>query len=148
RFAARGVKLTTGFARRGLVAESASSWMLERLVGHAGALDLLLSDRVVLAEEAQAMGLVNFVCDADDLLGRAVDYAKEMARASWRSAMAMIKEQVYRDLERGIQEAHWEAARMRDLARQHPDFPEGVRSFVERRPPRFAPYARDIREPV
>jgi len=59
RFAAEGAKLTTSFARRGLVAEHGISWILPRLVGPANALDLLLSGRLVFAEEAQALGLVN-----------------------------------------------------------------------------------------
>src|SRR5207245_9521181 len=52
RFAAEGAKLTTAFARRGLVAEHGISWILPRLVGPARALDLLLSGRVVLAHAA------------------------------------------------------------------------------------------------
>src|SRR5205823_9018767 len=61
RFAAAGAKLTTAFARRGLVAEHGISWILPRLVGPARALDLLLSGRVVLAQEAAELGLVNRV---------------------------------------------------------------------------------------
>ena len=48
RFAADDAKITTAFARRGLPAEEAVSWILPRIVGHAVALDLLLSGRVVL----------------------------------------------------------------------------------------------------
>src|SRR5437660_10761440 len=59
RFAATGAKLTTAFARRGLVAEHGISWILPRLIGPAGALDLLLSGRVLIAEEARELGLVN-----------------------------------------------------------------------------------------
>src|SRR5206468_7145184 len=69
RFAAAGAKFTTAFVRRGLIAEHGSSWMLPRLVGPARALDLLLSGRVVLADEARAMGLVNRVVPPDALLG-------------------------------------------------------------------------------
>ncbi|MGH6739820.1 MAG: enoyl-CoA hydratase-related protein, partial [Bradyrhizobium sp.] len=43
RFAAEGAVFTTAFARRGLIAEHGISWMLPRLVGHANALDLLMS---------------------------------------------------------------------------------------------------------
>ena len=56
RFAAEGVKFTTAFARRGLVAEYGISWALPRLVGTANALDLLMSGRVFLADEAKAIG--------------------------------------------------------------------------------------------
>ena len=61
RFAAAGAKLTAAFARRGLVAENGMSWLLPRLVGTANALDILLSSRVILAEEAVTLGLVNRV---------------------------------------------------------------------------------------
>src|SRR4051812_26402580 len=59
RYAAAGAKLTTSFARLGLPAEHGVSWMLARLVGAGRAADLLFSARVVLAEEAERMGLVN-----------------------------------------------------------------------------------------
>src|ERR671936_251644 len=74
RFAAAGAKLTTAFARRGLIAEHGISWVLPRLVGPSRALDLLLSGRVVLAEEAAGMGLVNLVIAGDELLDETLAY--------------------------------------------------------------------------
>src|SRR5436309_9912685 len=65
RFAAPGAKITTAFSRRGLVAEHGSSWILPRLVGPSRALDLLLSGRIVLAEEAVELGLVDRVANPD-----------------------------------------------------------------------------------
>ena len=64
RFAAAGAKLTTAHGRLGLPAEFGLSWLLPRLVGLTRAADLLLSSRVVLAEEAAEMGLVNKVTPA------------------------------------------------------------------------------------
>jgi hypothetical protein len=52
RFAAAGAKLTTSHGRLGLPAEYGLSWLLPRLIGLTRAADLLLSSRVVLAEEA------------------------------------------------------------------------------------------------
>lgn len=78
RFAAAGAKLTTAFARRGLVAEHGIAWLLPRLVGPARALDLLFSGRVLLAEEAAALGLVNGVVEPDQLLAEAMAYAREL----------------------------------------------------------------------
>src|SRR5919199_1406363 len=68
RFAAEDAKITTAFARRGLVAEHGMSWILPRLIGPAAALDLLLSGRVVLGREAAAMGLVNRALPAERVL--------------------------------------------------------------------------------
>jgi enoyl-CoA hydratase/carnithine racemase len=137
RFAAAGAKLTTAFVRRGLIAEHGISWILPRLVGPARALDLLLSGRVVLAEEAEAMGLVNAVHPADELLDRTLDYARELATWSSPTSMAVMKRQVYAHLEAGVAPALEEsnALMLESFARE--DFREGVASFVERRPPAF-----------
>ncbi len=52
RFAADNTVFTTAFSRRGLIAEHGISWMLPRIVGHANALDLLMSARRVSSDEA------------------------------------------------------------------------------------------------
>jgi enoyl-CoA hydratase/carnithine racemase len=138
RFAADGAKLTTAFARRGLVAEHGISWMLPRLIGPARALDLLLSGRVVLAQEAQTLGLVNRVSAPEKLLEETLDYARELALKCSPASMARMKRQVYVDLERGLPEALAEADRLMLESFTAPDFVEGVTSFLERRDPRFA----------
>jgi enoyl-CoA hydratase/carnithine racemase len=138
RFAAEGAKLTTAFARRGLIAEHGISWILPRLVGPARALDLLLSGRVVFAEEAQALGLVNRVYAPDRLLDAALEYAGELAAHCSPASMAAMKRQVYADLERTLPDALAEADRLMLASFTAPDFVEGVASFVERRDPRFA----------
>jgi enoyl-CoA hydratase/carnithine racemase len=143
RLAAEGAKITTAFARRGLVAEHGMSWMLPRLIGPARALDLLMSGRVVLGEEAAAMGLVNLALPADRVLEKALAYARELATHSSPASMAAMKRQVYGDLERGLEASVEEADRLMLESFSHPDFAEGVASFVERRDPRFAPLGGD-----
>jgi enoyl-CoA hydratase/carnithine racemase len=138
RFAAEGAKLTTAFARRGLVAEHGISWLLPRLVGPARALDLLLSGRVVLAEEAFGLGLLNRVIAPDSLLEQTLDYAREIALSCSPASMATMKRQVYADLQRTLPEALGEADRLMLDSFTAPDFVEGVTSFLERRDPRFA----------
>jgi enoyl-CoA hydratase/carnithine racemase len=140
RFAAAGAKLTTAFARRGLVAEHGISWILPRLVGPARALDLLLSGRTLLAEEALSLGLVNAVHPREALLERTLDYARELAALSSPTSMAIMKRQVYEHLERTLPDALDESNRLMLESFGRPDFAEGVASFVERRPPRFEPY--------
>src|SRR5271166_4279507 len=138
RFASQGAKLTTAFARRGLVAEHGISWILPRLLGPARALDLLLSGRVVLAEEAQALGLVNRTLAPAKLLEATMDYARELVLSCSPQSMATIKAQVYADLERTLAEATGEADRLMLESFTGADFAEGVTSFLERRDPRFA----------
>jgi enoyl-CoA hydratase/carnithine racemase len=137
RFAAEGAKLTTAFARRGLVAEHGISWILPRVVGPAHAMDLLLSGRVVLAEEAQALGLVNRVLSPETLLEQSLDYARELAASCSPASMATIKRQVYADLQRDLPQALAQADMLMLDSFTAPDFVEGVTSFLERRDPRF-----------
>jgi enoyl-CoA hydratase/carnithine racemase len=137
RFAANGAKLTTAFARRGLIAEHGISWVLPRLVGSANALDLLFSGRVVLAEDAVGMGLVNAVHPGAELLDRTLEYARELATWSSPTSMAVMKRQVYEHLEQGAAESLDESNRLMAESFERPDFAEGVASFVEGRPPEF-----------
>jgi enoyl-CoA hydratase/carnithine racemase len=139
RFAAAGAKLTTAFARRGLVAEHGTSWVLPRLVGTARALDLLLSARVVVAEEARELGLVNFVVPPEQVLQAATDYARDLAHNASPASMSVIKRQVLRHLDLTLDEALAESNALMAESLRRLDVAEGVASFVERRPPRFEP---------
>lgn len=137
-FASTAAKFTTAFSRRGLPAENSLSWMLPRLVGTANAMDLLLSARVVLADEALAMGLVKRVVAPDELLPTAVAYARDLAKNCSPASMAHIKQQVLGDWERGAEESRLRSLVLVSEMGQHPDFVEGVTSFQEKRPPAFA----------
>jgi enoyl-CoA hydratase/carnithine racemase len=141
RFAAENAKMTTAFARRGLVAEHGISWILPRLVGPARALDLLLSGRVVLGQEAAALGLVNRALAPETLLAETLAYARELAVNCSPASMATMKRQVYADLERTLPDALEGADRLMLESFAASDFTEGVASFVERRDPKFAPLA-------
>src|SRR4029077_3874109 len=105
RFVAEDAKMTTAFARRGLVAEHGISWILPRLIGPARALDLLLSGRVVLGDEAAALGLVNRALAPDAVLDHALAYARELVAQCSPASMATIKRQVYADLDRALPDA-------------------------------------------
>lgn len=142
RFAAAGAKFTSAFVRRGLIAEYGSSWLLPRLIGIARALDVLLSGRVFLAEEALEMGLVNRVVDGGQLMAAAREYARDMAVHCPPGAMAVIKRQVYGHAETGLDAATAESIRLMEESLTTSDFREGVASYVEQRPPKFEPLRR------
>jgi enoyl-CoA hydratase/carnithine racemase len=142
RFAADGAKLTTAFARRGLVAEHGVSWVLPRLVGPARALDLLLSGRTFLADEAAALGLVNAVVPPERLLDHTFAFADELATWSSPSSMAAMKRQVWGDSGKSLAAATADADVLMAQSFNGGDFKEGVASYVEKRPPHFAPLER------
>ncbi len=141
RFAAAGAKFTSAFARRGLIAEYGSSWLLPRLVGTARALDILLSARVFLAEEALEMGLVNRVVPPDQVVLAATAYARDLAANCPPGSMAVIKRQVYGHSATDLETAVQESIKLMEESLTTEDFKEGVASYVEQRPPRFLPLA-------
>jgi enoyl-CoA hydratase/carnithine racemase len=143
RFAAAGAKFTTSFARRGLIAEYGISCILPRVVGWGTTLDLLLSGRVFLADEAAELGLVKEVVPPDELLPRAIGYAEDIAANCAPSSLAVIKQQVYADTMRDVFEASDRAEKLMHESMQRPDFIEGITSFFEKRPPNFPPLKED-----
>jgi enoyl-CoA hydratase/carnithine racemase len=137
RFAVPEAKLTTAFARRGLIAEYGVSWILPRLVGRSVALDLLLSGRVVLGEEALRLGLVDRLSEAGRVVDDAVAYAEQLAAHSSPWSMATIKAQIHADEDRSFAAAVAAAEELMIASFDRPDVEEGVHSHLERRPPAF-----------
>jgi enoyl-CoA hydratase/carnithine racemase len=138
RFASDRAVFTTAFAQRGLIAEWGIGWNLPRLVGPAHALDLLLSARKFDAAEAGRIGLVNQVLPHDELMPFVRNYVRHLAETVSPASMSVIKRQVWENLESELDPALTESV---DLMRQsfdRPDFKEGVQSFLEKRPPKFA----------
>jgi enoyl-CoA hydratase/carnithine racemase len=137
RFAANGAKLTTSAPRLGFPAEYGLSWVLPRLVGTGHAADLLFTSRVVLAEEAAAMGLVNRALPQEELLPFTYEYAARLASEVSPWAVAQTKRQLYADWHRDIGAAVAESEALIAEAPTRPDYAEGVRAWQEKRPPRF-----------
>jgi enoyl-CoA hydratase/carnithine racemase len=138
RFASSNASFTTAFSKRGLIAEHGTSWILPRLVGLSRALDLLWSARRIDAAEAHRIGFVDRVVAADRLAEEAKAYIRDLAANVSPRSMAVIKAQIYLHSGLAIEPALRDADRLMRAALVHPDAAEGVKSFVERRPPRFA----------
>ncbi|MGD9720990.1 MAG: enoyl-CoA hydratase [Pirellulales bacterium] len=137
RFASDQAKFSTAFARRGLIAEYGMSWMLPRIVGVANALDLLYSARLITADEALRMGLVNRVIPHEQFAGEVRKYALELANAVSPRSTRVIKQQVYNGLFQTLGESIDVANEEMLAALACEDFKEGVAHFLEKRPPKF-----------
>ena len=144
RFASSSAKFTSAFARRGLPAENSISWMLPRLIGTGKTMDLLLSARVVLPDEALQIGLVERVVAPEDLLPVTLTYARDMAANCSPRAMAAIKRQVLADWEVGSEQSRLTALVEVSELTSGSDFAEGVASFSEKRPPSFAGLSAEV----
>ena len=137
RFASDRAVFSTAFSRRGLIAEWGIGWTLPRLVGHSHALDLLFSARRIDAAEAERIGLVNKTLPHDELLSFVRSYAQELADNVSPTSMAIMKRQVYTRLEADLGPSLDESIRLMTESFKRPDFPEGVNSYLEKRPPNF-----------
>jgi len=137
RFAASGAKLTTSHGRLGLPAEFGLSWLLPRLIGASRAADMLLSSRIVLAEEAAAMGLIAKVVAPEELRDAVTEYAGALAATVAPTSMAATKRQLYLDLHRGVVESIADADRLLRSMITSAEFEQGVTALRERRPPSF-----------
>ena len=136
RYMAEGAKLTTAFAKRGLIAEHGISWMLPRLIGTMNALDLLCSARTIEAGEAERLGLVRKL-PTEGFLAAVQRIAHEMVMAASPRSIGVIKRQVYHSHFQSLAEA-WVIADKEMLASfTSEDFKEGVAHFVEKRAPAF-----------
>jgi enoyl-CoA hydratase/carnithine racemase len=148
RFAAVGAKLTTAHGKLGLPAEYGLSWLLPRLIGLTRAADLLLSSRVVLAEEAERMGLVNRTEEPDDLMAATYGYARLLATEVSPASLAASKLQMYLDLHRDAASAVRDSGERLEAMMKGADFKEGVAALTQRRPPHFADPTPNAEGPV
>ena len=143
RFMADDASLTTVFGKRGLIAEHGMSWLLPRIIGHARALDVLFSSRRIDAAEALRLGLADRVAPGGDLIAAVEAYVADIAAHTSPRALAMMKRQVLAHWETSFDAAARESDAMMAVALAHPDATEGAVAFMERRPPRFAPWTGD-----
>jgi len=137
RIASDQAKFGTAFVQRGLIAEHGIAWLLPRLVGVEHALDLLMTGRIITAEEALRIGLVGRVIPHDKLHETVRDYARHLATMCSPRATAIIKRQVWDGLHTGLGPACDIAIQEMFDSFNTEDFREGVSSFLEKRAPEF-----------
>ncbi|GAB1814875.1 enoyl-CoA hydratase-related protein [Mycobacterium sp. MUNTM1] len=137
RFAARGSRFSTAFARRGLAGEYGITWLLPRLIGTGNSADLLLSARTFDAEEAHRLGVVNWVTEPHVLMGTVLAYAADMAKSCSPMSMGLIRHQLHLDEQSNFDGSLRRAYRAMSFSSSGSDFREGVSSFLEKRSPNF-----------
>jgi enoyl-CoA hydratase len=136
RYAAAGARMGVPFVKLGMHAGMAGTHLLPQVVGEAHARDLLLTGRVVDADEALRLGLVSRVLDLatfqDEVLAIASGVAATAPIATKLTKLALL-DGGHADLETALQ---WEAmAQPITLATE--DLQEGIRASREKRAPAF-----------
>jgi 2-(1,2-epoxy-1,2-dihydrophenyl)acetyl-CoA isomerase len=135
-FAASGATFIQSFAKIGLIPDSGGTFILPRLVGLPRAAALAMLGEKLSAERALAWGMIYEVCEPEALMERATATARYLATQPTRT-LGLIKRGFNRSMgvDLGAQLAY--EAELQQEAAKSTDFIEGVRAFLEKRPPKF-----------
>ncbi|GAC84679.1 putative enoyl-CoA hydratase [Gordonia paraffinivorans NBRC 108238] len=138
RLAAPTAKLSAAFVKVGLsMGELGTSVNLARIVGPARAAEIGFTARLVKADEAERIGLVNRVVPSEDLMEEALQMCRAIAQNS-PGGVRMSKRAIQRNAEIGSYEAALELEnRGQALLTRTDDMPEALAAFKEKRAPQF-----------
>jgi enoyl-CoA hydratase/carnithine racemase len=139
RIASTSAKFGFVFARRGIVLEAASSWFLPRIVGISTAMEWCCSGRIIPADEALQRGLVRSLHAPEELLPAAKALARAMTEESAPVSVALTRQMLWRMMGADHpMEAHRVDSMALQARTRSGDMLEGIKSFFEKRPARFA----------
>ena len=136
RIAAQGARMGSATLRFGLLPDEGGQYLLVQLMGVARTMDFLMKKKIVEADEALTLGLVNEVVAADQLEARAMELATEFANGP-QVSMRLLKRSVYNAAEMNWEQSLDEIAAKTGISDHHPDAREGVRAFHEKRQAKF-----------
>jgi enoyl-CoA hydratase/carnithine racemase len=125
------------FANRGIVPDGCASWFLPRVIGISKSLQLCYSGKLIDAEEALDIGLIDYICD-DNVVEYALDKGKALFSSSAPVSIAMTRQMIWSlSGESNPELAHEIESKAIDSRGQSDDAKEGVMSFLEKRKPKF-----------
>lgn len=131
--AARGARMSMSFIKRGLVSDGGGMYFLPRRVGLARAKELILTARVLEADEALAIGMVDRVCAGEDLLAQAQAWAEELSQGS-PAAVALTKAILDQSLESSADEIFALGREAQAICYTTTEHRQSVEEFLARKP--------------
>ncbi len=136
KIAASEAKLGSATLRFGLLPDEGGQYLLVQHMGLAKTLDFVMRKKIVSADEAMSLGLVNEVVPLDQLRAETLKLASELSLGP-QVAMRLLKRSVYQAAELSFEQACDEIASKTAISDHHPDTREGVSAFREKRTPKF-----------
>ncbi|MBN9396403.1 MAG: enoyl-CoA hydratase/isomerase family protein [Candidatus Melainabacteria bacterium] len=130
------VAFIQSFTKVGLIPDSGATFILPRLIGATKAFDLMLSADKLTAQEAFDLGVINKVVDEADLMTTATALAERLAQGPTK-AFALTKRAINKAIFDDLEELLEYEATLQEIAGRSEDFEEGVKAFVEKRPPQY-----------
>ena len=135
-YAAANARFGQPEIRIGVIPGIGGSQRLPRLIGKAKAMEMILTGRSLTAEEAERAGLVARVFPDAELIQASLEAAKAISGYS-RAAVLLAREAVARADEMGLREGVLFERRVFHSLFGTADQKEGMRAFLEKRPPMF-----------
>jgi 2-(1,2-epoxy-1,2-dihydrophenyl)acetyl-CoA isomerase len=133
---ARDARFSEIFSKRGLTVDFGGSWALTRNLGLNKAKELAFLATEFSGEEAWEMGLLNRVCDREEIDAVVKDVAEQLASMPPR-ALALIKQNLNRAYERSVEEVLAAEGDAQAMLYTSDDTREAITAFFEKREPRF-----------
>jgi 2-(1,2-epoxy-1,2-dihydrophenyl)acetyl-CoA isomerase len=140
--AARSAKLGSATLRMGYQPDEGGHWLLVEHLGVKRALDFVMRQRIVDADEAAAMGLVTEVVDDEALVARALELADELARGP-QVAMRLLKRAMYNAEHLTFDQAGEDIAARTAISDFHADAVEGAPAWLRKEPIAFNRWLED-----
>ncbi|WP_411966208.1 enoyl-CoA hydratase/isomerase family protein [Haloferax sp. YSMS24] len=135
-YASSDARFAASFINVGLVPDAGATVTLPELVGLRAAKELAFTGKLISAERAAELGLVNDVVDADEL-DSVVDEMVETLASRPTESLALAKEAIHANLGRPWQDGLEREAQAQTLAYDTDAHEEGVSAFLEKRRPNF-----------
>jgi 2-(1,2-epoxy-1,2-dihydrophenyl)acetyl-CoA isomerase len=135
-YVAESARFTMGYTASGLSPDGSSTYYLPRLVGHKRALELMLTNRMLSAQEALDWGIATAIFPDDTLLDKVTAIANKLATgptAAFGETKRLLRLSANESLETQM-EHEGRAIAARSMSQ---DGQEGISAFVEKRKPQF-----------
>jgi enoyl-CoA hydratase/carnithine racemase len=136
RLASTAAKFSQAFVKRGLHPDWGGTYFLPRVVGTARACELIWTGDVIDAHEALRLGIVSAVYPPEELMPATYALARKLADGP-PIAIRLAKRAIYHNLEADLRKALEFETYAQNICFETEDAREGIRAFVEKRPPSF-----------
>jgi len=136
KIAAQEARLGSATLRFGLLPDEGGQYLLLQHLGLTKTMDFIMRKRIVTADEALDLGLINTVVPAEQLRSEVSALAHELA-AGPQVSMRLMKRSIYQATDLTFEQSLDEIASKTAISDHHPDTREGVSAFHEKRKPTF-----------
>lgn len=136
RIASNQASMLQAFVNVGLIPDSGSTWVLPRLLGYHKAFEICSTGRVIKAEEALKLNLVDEIVEHDKLDNFTTELAVKYANAPTK-AIGALKRALNKAFAVPLEDALDYEAYLQDILGKTEDYREGVAAFNEKRKPQF-----------